>query len=145
MSYGYYLNKRHLDNMIPNFPLYEELKQKAIINSSNSSSSNSNSKNEEPLDWRYICSIINSLSLEYAELIYVLILHHYLNELKDKSVNLESVLSQIKLTAEMKKTTLHQPYNVKLFTSGKGLTFTVTNLPPLLQRIIFEFIISITS
>lgn len=75
--------------------------------------------------WDKISTIINTLSLEEAETIYALIYHHYLltNNDHDGKLNL---------------------YNSKIFSGGKGLVFTVHNLPEALQKIIINYVNLIT-
>ena len=115
--------------MIPIIPLYNELLEK--------------SENEEkPKDWRYLCSVINGLDREYADIIYVLILHHYLQETAAKNHDMTQIIKQIKVSCELKKPSI-QPYKIKSFSFGKGVTVIVEDLPVPLQKILSFYVKSL--
>ena len=112
--------------MLPIISLYNELLEKS-----------ENVKN--PKDWRYLCSVINGLDREYAEKIYVLILHHYLQETAAKNSDMGQIIKQIKVSCELKKPSI-QPYKIKSFSSGKGMTVIVEDLPVTLQKILAYYV-----
>ncbi len=112
--------------MLPIISLYNSLLEK--------------SENEEkPKDWRYLCSLINGLDREYAEKIYLLILHHYLQETAAKNHDMTQIIKQIKLSCDLKKPSI-QPYKIKSFSSGKGVTVIVEDLPITLQKILALYV-----
>ena len=78
-------------------------------------------------DWKVLCPTISNLEKEHSEIICALIIHHYLLEGSNT-------------------TTAIIPYGGKLLDVllGKGLTFTVSNMPIELQLIIEQYIMSIT-
>ncbi len=88
------------------FPLYVELSQKELMNE---------------LQWVKLTQKINLLNSEQSDVLYALILYHYLLEQK-----------------KSKQTSL--PYNSKTFDGGRGLLFTITNLPSSLQSIIYHYL-----
>lgn len=76
---------------------------------------------EREKQWRQICPVINRLPLENLENIYVLILHH---QKEQKAII---------------------PYGGKTFDTGKGVIYTVANLPTRLQEIILQYIKDLVS
>jgi hypothetical protein len=99
------------------FPLYTSLYQEAIAYP------------EIPIEeFPAICSTINAMPREHADLIYALILH-YLHQHDSGSIPRVG----------------RGAYNSKLMGSGKGLTFTVEHLPQLLRKIIYLYVKRATS
>ena len=98
-------------------------------------------------DWKSICTSINSLPIDHSEIIYAMIIHHYLLDMKNKSFspNLDQVVAQLKGISENRRTNLQQPYGVRIFNSGRGVMFTLSNLPQELQRVIGLYVTSITN
>ena len=78
-------------------------------------------------DWKNLSVIINNLSPEHCEIIYALILHHYILEQAAKSGIFRT------------KKDIPNPYSGKTFEGGKGLLYIANNLPPQLQHIIYEY------
>jgi cysteine sulfinate desulfinase/cysteine desulfurase-like protein len=89
------------------FPLYDKLAQQSREINFNPS---------------IICSTINTLNKEHAEIIYSIILHH-------------AVLCGIDVRDAI-------PYEIKLLPVGKGLTVKLEKLPIELQKILYCYIIS---
>lgn len=92
------------------FKIYDELKEKSTMQNKLLSSEHR--------------ATLNGLSDEHREIIYAMILHHYIvcgNEIDDRSI----------------------PYKGKMGQSGKGVTFDTTNLPANLQKIIALYLESI--
>lgn len=85
---------------------------------------------ENSLDLKKVASAINHLDENGEELsvIYALMIRHFLNEAKDKVRKQNNVIL----------------YNGKTFDIGKGLMYTFTQLPPLLQQIIVQYMREIT-
>lgn len=97
------------------FPLYDRLYQQASAQTENS------------FDIRKITATINVLeNQEHIRIIYALILHH---ELKQMDGNRWKSI----------------PYNGTIFKEGRGVTFNITNIPPILQRVIVEYILIISN
>ena len=97
------------------FPLYEK-----IVNSIE--------EDEEPLNNKD-CSIITKLPNEHIEIVYLLILHHW-------------ILSNKNRATALKKET---PYNSRFIAKNRGLTFKLNNLPVDLQKIIHKYLVLITN
>lgn len=97
----------------------------------------SNDKMERELDWKKICTTINCLPLEHAEAIYILILNHYLSELRGN--NVEAYEQMIKIKG-MDGKKLQQIYGIKTSNNGKGIMMNVNNIPNKLQQIIATYI-----
>lgn len=93
------------------------------------------------INWNNICQIINKLSTEQGEIIYGLILHYYLLELYKKNNDINIVKNQLKKMCSNRK--LHTIYNSKSFTNGRGIIFTLDNLPLPLQQIIAKYVMTI--
>lgn len=99
------------------FPLYDELLNDV------------RSRNEKNIDIKRVCTTINNISqtlspndvMEHYREIGALILHHEL--LQNGGVLLSSV-----------------PYGGKVMVGGKGVLHHITNMPPLLQQIIAQYI-----
>lgn len=72
------------------------------------------------IDNKVICRTITNLDINHAEIIYALILHHY-----------------ISTTGNIPST---PPYNGSVFPGGKGIKILWTNLPSDLQRIVAHYI-----
>jgi len=98
------------------------------------------------IDWLKVCSTINSLPIEHLEIIYALILHHYLLDMQMKSANpnLTIYIDRLRGFADGRKPHIQQPYGVRVFSSGKGIMFTVNSLPEQLQHIISTYVYSIS-
>ncbi len=77
--------------------------------------------------------LINMLIGQSVETIYVLIVHHYMISDSDKGTDLE--LKSVKLTNKRSA-----PYNGKILNSGKGIIYTIDQLPPDLQQIIANYV-----
>lgn len=75
------------------------------------------------IDWKKLCSTINTLPEEHLENISVLIHHH-------------GYITGDKATV---------PYAGKTMSAGIGEIYTVSKLPELLQRVIFEYVRRVTS
>lgn len=75
----------------------------------------------QAIDTIRVCRTLSDLPIEHAEIIYALILHHEI--LHSKGVRFRNV-----------------PYNGNVLGQGKGVHFTITNLPPILQQIIILYI-----
>jgi len=73
-------------------------------------------------EWRTICSTINNMNTEHATMLYALILHHYI--VNDASTSYYP----------------YHPYRYKMMGNGKGVIFTVDNLPTSLQSIIAAYV-----
>jgi hypothetical protein len=101
--------------------LYQRLQTKAI-----------QTKNET-IDWQKIGMTITNLPEEHSEIIYGLILHHFYLE-KGKIQRIPAI-----------------PYFGKVFDSGKeggsrkGVMYTVSHLPSILQRIIFQYVCEVVA
>jgi len=95
--------------------------------------------NTMSIDWKSVSNTINTLNSQHGDIIYSLILHHYLVESKD----VEGVISQLEQFNA--KLSLQQPYGYRLFATGKGMTFTVSRLPPILQSIIYRYVVKASS
>lgn len=78
-------------------------------------------KSSQAIDLRKICSTINNLPDEHILIVFLLILHHELTE--NKGTRFKAI-----------------PYNGQLFSAGRGVMYTMMNLPPFLQRIIACYI-----
>lgn len=89
------------------------------------------------LDWKKICTTINCLPLEHAEVIYILILNHYMNELREN--NVEGYEQMIKIGG-MDAKRLQQIYGIKTSNNGRGIMMNVNNIPNKLQQIIATYI-----
>jgi len=76
-------------------------------------------------NWDKICATINNLSLAESEIIYALMYHHHIINDSDKND---------------RKQTL---YGSRICNGGKGLIFTVKQLPESLQKIIANYVSSI--
>lgn len=103
------------------FPLYDEIVER-IRNSP-----------AQSIDLRRVCSTINSIhqhiekqdeAQEILDTIFALCFHHELVE--NRGVMFRST-----------------PYSGKVLEGGKGVLYTVTNLPPFLQQIIATFILMV--
>ena len=95
------------------FPLYSELNSKQL---------------EAPIEPCRLSAIINSLSTDKAEIIYVLILHHYrLNDSSEK-------------TKRSRKVT---PYGGKPFPTGKGIVYPLNQLPGDLLQVITKYLMTV--
>jgi hypothetical protein len=95
------------------FPLYDSLLEASL-------------KASFQPNWKDISFIINSLTYEQCETIYALIYHHFL-------------LSDNQKTFKLKKENA-LPYGGKSFEGGKGVLYTPSNFPLVLQQIINEYI-----
>ncbi len=78
--------------------------------------------------------LINMLTGQYVETIYALIIHHY----RISNLTNEASLS----TISGKRLA---PYNGKILNSGKGIIYTIDQLPSDLQQIIANYVSSITT
>ena len=78
-------------------------------------------------DWKNLSVIINNLSPEQCEIIFALIIHHYVLE------------QTAKFGLPHSKKDISNPYSGKTFEGGKGLLYTANNLPLTLQQIIYEY------
>lgn len=96
-------------------------------------------------DWKKICGIINCLPIENCEIIFALILHHYILEIQTKSAkpSVDFIMNQLQDLNGNRGLGLCQPYGVRKFVSGKGVIFTVNNLPEQLQYIIASYVLSV--
>jgi len=101
--------------MSQTFPLYEQLCETVT-------------KNTNLPDWKTLSFTINSLTPEQCEIIFALIYHHHQlgNENKGSSFRIK------------KEPGL--PYGGKPFEGGKGVLYTATSFPPILQNIINEYV-----
>lgn len=72
------------------------------------------------IDNKIICRTITNLDKDHTEVIYALIIHHFI------------------LTTGQHPTT--PPYNATVFPGGKGIKALWINLPPKLQKIIAHYI-----
>lgn len=96
-------------------------------------------------DWSKICATINSLSIEHTNFLCALIFHHYRLEMQSR-VNgnvLEQLLVQYQSEAG-NRSSLGLPYGGQTFKTGRGIVFTVNNLPIDLQRIITNYVAKIS-
>lgn len=99
------------------FPLYTELFRRV------------EQRTEKSIDIKRICSTINNISqtlsseatVEHYSMIQALVLHHEL--INNGGVLLSSV-----------------PFDGKVMVGGKGILYSIMNLPPLLQQILAEYI-----
>lgn len=99
------------------YPLYDELKAKVI------------SRKDKTIDVGLICNTINNIArkssnvddMQHYQEIQALTIHH------DVVSNYNSMLSCV-------------PYDGKTMFAGKGVLYTFSNLPPLLQQIIAQYI-----
>ncbi len=98
------------------FPLYDSLFE--ISN-----------KLASPPDWKQLAFAINSLTIDQCEVIYALIHHH-------------NLVSESKPTGSSFRTKKESmlPYQGKSFEGGKGVLYTPTNFPLVLQNIISEYV-----
>lgn len=64
---------------------------------------------------------------------------------KSNSQNIDPIINQLKSFIDSRKSNLQQPYGVRTFPSGKGVMFTVNNIPDPLQNIIAKYISIITN
>lgn len=70
------------------------------------------------------CTTIAKLSQEHLNIIYLLILHHYITKGKNKT---------------------DLPYNAKTISNGKGVTFRkLSQIPDDLQKIIYRYLMIIS-
>lgn len=99
------------------FPLYDDLSRQL-------------SKSTPAVDWRQLSININALKVDRCQIIYALILHHFLQE------------HNTKLRAWKSARDIPTPYNPKALEGGKGLIYTVSNLPATLQQILAEYILN---
>lgn len=98
------------NKMVQPFPLYDKLYQRVTA------------KSESVIELKKICATINSIDeQEHNDIIFALIYHHEMKE-----------VNGIRFKAA--------PYGGVLFKSGKGTTFDMTKIPPILQKIIAEYI-----
>ena len=81
---------------------------------------------------KQLSSHITMLPLNILEIIYVLILHHFLSD-----QNIIGV-PEVFLYCSKNKPTV--PYKGTTFDQSKGVSYTLTNLPIRLQKIIYLFI-----
>lgn len=99
------------------YPLYDELLKKV------------ESMDDSGVDIKRLCNTINSIAQSHSaedahdhyREIAALILHHEI--LNNKGILLSPV-----------------PYDGKVMISGKGILYQIMNLPPLLQKIIAQYI-----
>jgi len=112
--------KNNIKKNIPIFPLYDELE---------------NMKFEENLTWDKIVSLISNFTLVDNEILYSLILHFYTISIKDNDINLSTYLYKL---GDPKK--IQNLYGCKIFNGGKGVIFTINNLPESLQNIIRNYV-----
>lgn len=80
------------------------------------------------MNWSTTSSKINSMNEKEMEILYVLILSHYFVENK-------TFLEKKKMT----------PYKGKLMDASKGILYTITDIPPRLQQIIYLYVETIRS
>lgn len=103
--------------MAQKYPLYDELKEKVF------------SRKDKTIDVNLISSTINNICKKSSEAetaehymeIQALIMHH------DIVTNSGVLLTSV-------------PYEGKVMFSGRGILYTFTNLPPILQQIIAQYI-----
>lgn len=122
-----------MESSVKSFPIYDQLMTKVTPNKVH--------------DWKKLCHKINSFPLPHAELLYALILHHYLLDMQTKllSPNLDSIISQLREFNDHRRGTPHPPYGLMTFGAGKGIIFTVNQLPDQLQQLVAEYVNSVTS
>jgi hypothetical protein len=94
-----------------------------------------------------VCSTINSLPLEHVEIIFALIVHYYISELRAKSPHFSSrdVQQILHDISSSRNSGLSQPYGVRKFNAGKGVIFTMNTLPEGLQQIVISYVRKISS
>lgn len=78
-------------------------------------------KSQTTIDINQMCSTLNTLNIDHAEIIMLLIYHHY--ALENKGQSYQKV-----------------PYSGIIFTGGKGVLYQVRNLPPVLQHILEAYL-----
>jgi len=100
--------------MAVSFPLYDDLRRQVESAAKVSS-----------IDWKILAPTVNGLSTKQCQTIYALILHHYL---LDNPVKLRTGKD------------IAIPYSAKVLDGGKGLVYTLGNLPLPLQQVLAEFI-----
>ena len=92
------------------------------------------SKPIKDINWGIICNTINNLPIEHAEIVYMLIFHHFLLEI---TANKPQVL---------KKKNYVYPYSSKSpGSAGRGILITIDNLPSILKNVIVSYIYNIIS
>lgn len=99
------------------FPLYDDLLRQV-------------GKAGPAVDWRQLSATINGLKPERCQIIYALILHHFLLE------------HNTKLRSWKTARDIPTPYGAKSLDGGKGLIYTLSNLPAPLQQILAEFVLN---
>lgn len=80
---------------------------------------------EISIDMGRVCATINKLPSEHCEQIYALIYHH---EMKSNGFKYKQL-----------------PYKSATFNGGKGILFTMSNLPIILRKIISIYVDKVTS
>lgn len=96
-------------------------------------------------NWLEICSMINQLNDEQLEILYSLIIHHYIQEQLKKGHNIDDIKQQLmKDESKGKRKIIFHPYKGKGFDSGKGCTYVTKNLPDQLQIVIARYVDTIT-
>ena len=83
--------------------------------------------------WPRVCGIINKLSLDHIKIIFLLILHHGIQE-NPKIV--DSIVPSLK----GKSRQIQLPYYGRVLDSGKGAIYKISSLPEKLQKIIYCYI-----
>lgn len=101
---------------------------------------------DNDVDWGKICATLNTLSTEHTNYLCAILFRHYQLEMKNKSNNtaLEQLLIQYQ--AEVgNRVALNLPYGGQTFKTGKGVVYTVNNLPPEIKKIVVNYVKSISS
>ena len=127
------------------FPLYDDLK----------------SRGHTQINWNILCPTINKLKSSQTEIIYALILHHYLlhnntqNPINNFNIINSTTPRKNKLTPktyQLSFPTLNNsdgsekiPYSGKVCEGGKGIIYTLNQLPLELQDIIAHYILNLVS
>lgn len=96
--------------VLQQYPLYDDLRAQV------------EARSEKSIDIQRICSTVNGLpSGDHTKEIAALILHHEL-------ITNDGILLSC------------TPYNGKLMVGGKGILYSMMDLPPMLQQIIAQYV-----
>ena len=88
--------------------------------------------------WPRVCGIINKLPVDHIKIIFLLIIHHGINE---NSRN----ISSMKSTLSGRSRQIYLPYSGRVLDSGKGVIYKMSSLPEDLQKIIYRYIETVSS
>lgn len=126
------------------FSLYDEMK----------------SKGQCQVNWNTLCPTINKLKIDHTEIIYAMILHHYIINDFGQSPNTKTSVTPTTIKRNKIISTSYNisspnlfnsdpsqtiPYNGKLCEGGKGIIYKLEDLPKELQYIISNYILSLVN